>query len=301
MQDRYAGDVGDFGKFGLLKAVRASGMKVGINWYKVLPPSFEISESGIFKNNDGKHKISKQDALCDPELADALNSIFVKDAQRSVELLERAALIDDAVYFSKPTPVKDRPAWHTEAIHTFRDCDIVFLDPDNGLLPEKTSCSSTKSVKYVFDEEIHDYLAAEKSVICYQHRKRIPPADYFAEMEQRLRVIGAECGTLVVTFRRGTVRDYFLIPATEAHKAKMEVAIDAMNLSAWGNSDFFHVQPFPYVVCPACGNDRLLPILYGNPSAMAANLADAGKLELGGCCVFDGRPQWKCQKCGQSF
>ena len=301
MQDRYAGDVGDFGKFGLLKAVRSSGMKVGINWYKVLPPSFEIDESGIFKNNDGKHTISEQDALCAPELADALNSIFVKGAQRCVELLERAALVDDAVYFNKPIPVKDRLAWHEEAVHTFRDCDIVFLDPDNGLLPEKANRSSAKSVKYVFDEEIRDYLAAKKSVICYQHRKRVPPADYFAEMEQRLRAIGAEYGTFVVTFRRGTVRDYFLIAATEAHRFKMEDAINTMNLSAWGKRNFFHNQPFPYVVCPVCGNDRLLPILYGNPSSIAADLAKAAKIELGGCCVFKDCPQWKCQKCGQSF
>ena len=301
MQDRYAGEVGDFGKFGLLKAVRASEMRVGINWYKVLPPSFEIREHGVYKNNDGKHKISRQDELCDPELADALNSIFVKGTQRSVELLERAALVDDAVYFNKPIPVKDRLKWHKEALNVLRGCDVVFMDPDNGLLPEKTDRSGKKSVKYVFDEEIHDYLAGGQSVICYQHRKRIPPADYFAEMEQRLRAIGADYGTLVVTFRRGTVRDYFLIAATEAHKFKMEEAINTMNLSAWGKRNFFHMQPFPYVVCPACGNDRLLPILYGNPSSMAGNLAEAGKIELGGCCVFEDSPQWKCQKCGQSF
>lgn len=301
MQDRYAGDVGDFGKLGLLKAVCASEMKVGINWYKVLPPSFEIGESGVYKNNDGKHKISEQDARCDPELADALNSIFVMGAQRSVELIERADLVDNAVYFNKPIPAKDRQVWHKEALNVLHGCDVVFMDPDNGLLPEKTDRSSTKSVKHVFDDEIRDYLAAGQSVICYQHRKRIPPADYFTEMERRLRAIGAEYGALVVTFRRGTVRDYFLIAATEAHKTKMENAIDAMNLSAWGNSEFFHVQPFPYVVCPACGNDRLLPILYGNPSSIAGDLAEAGKIELGGCCVFEDCPQWKCQKCGQVF
>lgn len=30
MQDRYAGDIGDYGKFGLLKALQAEGFRLGI-------------------------------------------------------------------------------------------------------------------------------------------------------------------------------------------------------------------------------------------------------------------------------
>lgn len=37
MQDRYAGDIGDFGKFGLLKALLAEGFSLGVNWYKAKP------------------------------------------------------------------------------------------------------------------------------------------------------------------------------------------------------------------------------------------------------------------------
>ena len=46
MQDRYAGDVGDFGKLGMLRCMEASGLKVGINWYLVGDESH---------NNDGKY------------------------------------------------------------------------------------------------------------------------------------------------------------------------------------------------------------------------------------------------------
>jgi hypothetical protein len=34
MQDRYAGDIGDFGKFALLRALEGAGLSVGVNWYK---------------------------------------------------------------------------------------------------------------------------------------------------------------------------------------------------------------------------------------------------------------------------
>lgn len=33
MQDRYAGDIGDFSKLGLLRQLSACGMAIGINWY----------------------------------------------------------------------------------------------------------------------------------------------------------------------------------------------------------------------------------------------------------------------------
>ena len=46
MQDRYAGDVGDFGKLGMLRCIENSGLCVGVNWYLVGNESH---------NNDGKH------------------------------------------------------------------------------------------------------------------------------------------------------------------------------------------------------------------------------------------------------
>ena len=33
MQNRYAGDVGDFGKIGLLRQIKRSELDIGVNWY----------------------------------------------------------------------------------------------------------------------------------------------------------------------------------------------------------------------------------------------------------------------------
>ena len=46
MQNRYAGDVGDFGKLGMLRALAQSDLKVGVNWYLVPDENH---------NDDGKH------------------------------------------------------------------------------------------------------------------------------------------------------------------------------------------------------------------------------------------------------
>ena len=53
MQDRYAGDIGDFGKFALLKELENQGLSVGVNWYKINQPDFE-------KNPDAPRQIDIQ-------------------------------------------------------------------------------------------------------------------------------------------------------------------------------------------------------------------------------------------------
>ena len=46
MQDRYAADVGDFEKLGMLRELETNGLKVGIKWYLIPNESH---------NADGKH------------------------------------------------------------------------------------------------------------------------------------------------------------------------------------------------------------------------------------------------------
>ena len=45
MQNKYAGDIGDYGKLGLLRFLHAAGLTVGVNWY--LTPD-EDNTDGIF-------------------------------------------------------------------------------------------------------------------------------------------------------------------------------------------------------------------------------------------------------------
>ena len=46
MQDRYTGDIGDFGKLGLLRILQSRSLTIGVNWY--LTPDED-------HNDDGKH------------------------------------------------------------------------------------------------------------------------------------------------------------------------------------------------------------------------------------------------------
>jgi hypothetical protein len=55
--------------------------------------------------------------------------------------------------------------------------------------------------------------------------------------------------------------------------------------------------------CPSCGGRRVAEILYGLPAfdeELDRNLR-AGHIVLGGCCVSDRMPQWRCGKCSHEW
>lgn len=229
MQDRYAGDIGDYGKFGLLKALQAEGFRLGINWYKATPPTKKEEE-----NDDGKHRIAERYDACDPALAEILRAISTSP-ERSIEALEQAALLDAArtVYYDKKVEVEGRAQWHEDALQALADCELVFLDPDNGLLVKSVGRRSAKSVKYVFDEELNDYLARGQSVVLYNHRARKPAAQYFQELADRCAAQGKPICAL--TFPKGTIRDYLLIAANPDHTTRIHQALAHMTQGAWAN------------------------------------------------------------------
>ena len=88
MQDRYAGDIGDFGKIGLLKALQTQGLSVGVNWYRVEPMDTEKKEDGTYKQEDGKYLIPEKLQVCDASLAEQLTKI-AKSNNRSIKSLKK--------------------------------------------------------------------------------------------------------------------------------------------------------------------------------------------------------------------
>ena len=245
MQDRYAGDMGDFGKLGLLKHLILEGFHVGVNWYKTAPPKSERNKSGAFIQEDGKHKIKSEYFSCDPALAERLLCIS-QDANRSIAMIQNAVLLDETMvdYYDASISVEQRAAWHELALQKLENCDLVFLDPDNGLLVKSVGKKSAKSVKYVFEEELDDYLRSGRSVVLYSHRQRKPEEKYFAEILSRFESRDALKGKKVfaITFPKGTVRDYFLIAANEDHASKMERAITKMEQSLWGKLNLCRIS-----------------------------------------------------------
>jgi hypothetical protein len=53
--------------------------------------------------------------------------------------------------------------------------------------------------------------------------------------------------------------------------------------------------------CPACGEEKGLPIIWGMALSTVGELADQGELVMGGCVVFGDPDRWRCASCGHGW
>lgn len=233
MQDRYAGDVGDFGKLGLLRYIENFGISVGVNWYLVGDESH---------NNDGKHIGYLKDEKysgCDDALLESLNGMLERKC-RLVSEIEKLNLLNTQRYYHerliepKLQTSTTRSEWHRKSLVAMSGCDLVFLDPDNGLLPKSVGRNSDKSIKYVLPEEIIDYYKAGHSVVFYSHRTR-EQLDVYLKRFENLFIAEELKGASIkgVSFKRGTVRDYFFI-LREEHTSQVENSLEKLLKGNWG-------------------------------------------------------------------
>jgi len=234
VQNRYTGDIGDFGKLGLLRWVGRSGLSIGVNWYLV---------SDETHGNDGKYTtyLNKETfRVCDEELWRALQSI-VASGNKEVKALETPGILNarffsDALELSKAT-LADRTTlrlrWHTHALEQLERCDLVFLDPDNGLMVPSAE-ESMKANKFVLLQELADYYRQGSSVAYYQHKARLSDS-YYIEQFKCLTTSGAflEVRGLGLKFKTTSQR-YFFILLQPQHAEKITASINQFLNSQWG-------------------------------------------------------------------
>ncbi|MBI5434146.1 MAG: hypothetical protein HZA52_15035 [Planctomycetes bacterium] len=53
--------------------------------------------------------------------------------------------------------------------------------------------------------------------------------------------------------------------------------------------------------CPKCGEAEIVRIAYGLPSPELVEEAQRGEVALGGCCIDDDSPEFRCKQCGHEW
>lgn len=216
MQNRYVADVGDYGKYGLLRNISKSNLALGINWYLAPDESH---------NADGKHTAylnNNSDRYFDNELYDILKGI-IDNGNRDVHYIHDSGILPErTVYYDRVLDLSKtedylerqriRQSWHLEAMKKLQSCEIVFLDPDNGLQVKSVSLTGIKGNKYIGINELIDYCIHGKSVIFYNHRERKSEEEYlnkFRDLKRDSAFVGYSW--LGLKYIRGTIRDYIFI------------------------------------------------------------------------------------------
>ena len=177
MQDAYAGDIGDFAKYGLLRAL-CRERRLGVAWY--LHPSAPRAQAG----GDGRFTQYLLDAATwsalDPELFTALGAL-VGSGNRSVSSIEASGLLGDAVFADEPLDLREIPPrsreswrqqWFERVTCRLSDREIIFADPDNGLcLDERFRPTRRESAKRIPLGEVAE-LVGRRPAIIYHHNSR---------------------------------------------------------------------------------------------------------------------------------
>ena len=217
MQDQYVGDIGDYGKYGLLRNVTAVGLRLAVNWYRVVPVHPGKQEDGKFISYLDQPERYRQ---YDPELFDCLAEI-VHGQKRSIEEIEASGVLK-ADFFSDALIRAYRSQWHQAALRGTIGADVVFLDPDNGLETATMHQRRAAKEKHTTWQEVKDYYDRGQSVILYQHRPQRTKKEMCIQrvLDFQNTFLRAD-HTLLLEYPRYTNRYYFLF-AHQRHLPALE-------------------------------------------------------------------------------
>lgn len=283
MQDKYVADVGDFGKFGLLRhlLINPEGKPptLGVLWYWVPKEIDEPKKKDISKDikdektnlknrtpeigNDGKHisyleKINYQE--CDPKLLTAL-SVIIKRGNRDVAALEASGILPaNTVYnrenvscirdghdLSVKTREGERGRWKEGSQRMIQNCDLIFLDPDNGIKfdngVQNDLSRKRKAGKYAFWNEVEAFWKSKRcpSLVLYHHLGRNGGSHdnqigtLQKELEARFSLGKLRQPVIhALRYHGGTSRAFFVILHPDnKHKNQMQKQLNSFYHSLW--------------------------------------------------------------------
>jgi hypothetical protein len=217
MQNRFVGDIGDFVKLGLLRAL-SPGYRLGVVWYLV---------ADEVHNDDGRHIDYLQEwkrwRSLDEKLFDSLSRIVKRD-ERSIAALERENLLANSKFASEPLPLpmeyKERQdarvGWLKNAVKAVSGCNLVFLDPDNGHQPNGFFPTRKKAIKSVSFDDLFGFKEQGRTLIVYHHQTH-REGGHIAEIGYNADRLRANGFKQVDALRASSYspRAFFLLNATE--------------------------------------------------------------------------------------
>ena len=169
MKNQYFGDINDYRKYGLLRALQSTGDgSLLVAW--MLTPD----DGG----RDGGFRSYLEDtptwANYDPDLFAGVADLLGSASQPSVSLIERSALLPRTRYHTAVVPDGrlERDGWRKDLLCAASGVDLVFLDPDNGIEVPSKPVGRKGSSKYVTWQEIEALWKTGCSLLIYQHFRR---------------------------------------------------------------------------------------------------------------------------------
>ena len=245
MQDRYTCDVGDFGKYGLLRTLctpdcnqnsdekQNPTLRLGVIWH--LTPNETRGGDGRhtgYLKHTPKHQREYRD--CDPQLYDTLYDLLSNNQRNVQAVQESPALPDGTVFYDQPISFKGitrkngvpaakhrealRTDWSKYALGAMEQAQIVFLDPDNGLTKSQETSTGPRGAKYVHYDELQPHVDAGKSLVIYHHMGRGESARNQVYQCQTKLFKKTGKRAFAMLYHRGSARAFLVVPSDKHHR-----------------------------------------------------------------------------------
>lgn len=251
MRHNFVNDIGDYATYALLRVLCSSGpatIRLGVIWY--------LTEHGE-RNGDGRRRAHLSRAgwdELDPDLLAkmrAIESALRDEDDLHLGLIEHSGILPaDTVFFSEALPetvgstelkINQRAAWFARARQTVAGCNLVFLDPDNGLEVRSVTLTSRLAAKYVTAAEVAALLSTGAGVILYQHCDRSPWRVQRECVQARL-VSGIDEPLTIRSLRFGAfgARAFFCMSAQPDITATINTALRALRerVASWNKAHY---------------------------------------------------------------
>ena len=221
MKNQYTADIGDYGKYSLLRHFEDAGVSIGINWYLT---EDDHSNDGKFISYLSDNKMRQYD----PKVYDVLRDLL-KNSNRSVAGVEKSRLFTNTTYFNELMDFSDSPTeivnlrykWHKRAIDSLEKAELIFLDPDNGLNTRGES-TSRNSEKYVIPSEVYDYYRNAHNVVFYCHKGR-RTKEQWEEYKRFMHNMIPYSKSFGVTYHKGSQRSYIFLVHPKSYEKYQDI------------------------------------------------------------------------------
>ena len=227
MKNQYLGDVNDYRKYGLIRALTGHGMLSSIICW-------------MLTEDDDRPDGGKLDYLLKPdtwrgydeELFDTIREAVVVRSERSVRVAKENDLIPGAGYYEALlTDNKiERSEYFAQFLQEAQGKDLYFFDPDNGMEVPSLPIGRKHSSKYLYWQELKGIHEKGASVLIYQHFPRENRDAFIARMAAKFQ--NRTAFEEIISFRTSHV--VFFLLALEKHLNVINDATQKL-VNQWGD------------------------------------------------------------------
>ena len=234
MKNQYVGDIGDYGKYGLLRFIQSKGISIGVNWY-LTPDDTRTDGKFIDYLNDTDMR------GFDGELFDEMKRLAFL-SNKSVQMVEESGVLKNALFYNdlldldsldSSRRTEQRKLWHVNALKKLSGVELVFADPDNSLSSTK-SASQKGNQKFILPNEVMDYYERGQNVVYYHHRSRKNEEGWLAE-KTIMKAYLPDSKLLAVSSHKWANRAYIFVVHEKDYAFYKNMLTDFL-CSSWGGA-----------------------------------------------------------------